>query len=141
MFFKNDIAVKKFVCRHGETKKPFKIMVLGKQCKFKRSPYCISCTEKYLNKFSTICHTCGWPILPGMPAGQLWDIDPKHFHVHVPISDDCFCGIVPCFGRWGKGEFIPMRDLAGKYAKLFSSKEFAVAEDLIVNNDMPAIFF
>jgi hypothetical protein len=98
----------KFVCAHGKTKHNFKVMVLGIECEFKKSPMCPPCTEQYLNKVSTLCASCKRPIFPGTPVGQVWHGAPHSF-THLTF-ECCDTGGLYC-GQWGEGRLLTLHEL------------------------------
>lgn len=98
----------KFVCTHGKTRHNFKVVVLGVECELEKSPMCPSCTEQYLNKFSTLCASCGRPIFPGTPVGQAWHGAPHPF-THLAFGC-CDSGGLYC-GQWGEGRLLTLHEL------------------------------
>ncbi len=98
----------KFVCIHGKTEYNLKVTVLGVECEFEKLPMCPSCTEQYLNKFSTLCASCKRPIFPGTPVGQAWRGAPHPF-THLTFGC-CASGALHC-GRWDEGRLITLHEL------------------------------
>ena len=98
----------KLVCAHGKTKHNIKVWVLGVECEFEKSPMCPTCTEQYLNKFSTLCASCKRPIFPGTPVGQAWHGAPHPF-THLTFQC-CDTGGLYC-GRWGEGHLVSLHEL------------------------------
>jgi hypothetical protein len=99
----------KFTCTHGKTRHNLKVTVLGVECEFSNSPMCSSCTEQYLNRFSTLCASCERPIFPGTPVGQAWSGAPRPF-THL-TSECCESGALYC-GRWDEGHLITLHELS-----------------------------
>jgi hypothetical protein len=104
--FKERSQAERLVCKHGPTKRPFTITVLGLECKFGSSPYCIPCSEEYLNRFSTVCDTCGRPILPGTAVGQAADKNAVYPYTHNTF--DCREPDSSICGKWGEGKLISL---------------------------------
>jgi len=100
-----EATTKKYHCEHGTTDHAFEIVVLGKTVKFKGSPLCIPCTEKYMNKFSTYCALCDEPILPWMAVG-CGGIGSSHPYAHLECS-----GTAVYCGQWGEGRLIGLDEL------------------------------
>ena len=98
----------KFICAHDKTKRNIKVKVLGIECEFEKLPMCPTCTEQYLNKFSTFCASCKWPIFPGRPVGQAWHGAPYPF-THLTFRC-CDTGGLYC-GQWGEGRLISLHEL------------------------------
>lgn len=98
----------KFTCTHGNTKHNLKVTVLGVECEFWESPMCPTCTEQYLNKFSTLCASCKRPIFPETPVGQAWHGAPHPF-THLTFRC-CDTGALYC-GRWDEGRLIMLHEL------------------------------
>jgi hypothetical protein len=101
----------KFVCEHGTVKGGFQVVVFGIEFELEESPLCPKCAEEYLNKFSTLCASCGLPIFPGTPVAQAW-IDAPHPYIHLSFSCG-YCGGLYC-GQWGEGCLITLHELNPK---------------------------
>lgn len=96
------IPKKGLTCPHRK-RKNFVIWVKGTKCKFRSSPLCPSCTEEYLNKYSTICAKCGKPIFPGTPvAVASWE---GALYPYTHMTFDCGEPAAYC-GTWGEGKLI-----------------------------------
>lgn len=73
------------------------VFVFGQAVKIVQSLYCRDCAEVKLNAWSTICNTCGTPILPGQPVAS----DPfASGFTHYTSSCAAFAELYA--GQWGQ---------------------------------------
>src|SRR3989338_1127048 len=94
---------KTFGCVHGGDRHDFCATVLGVECKLVNPPKCQTCAEEYLNKFSTLCHSCKRPIFPGERVA-LSGSQPTYTHVEEGAGG-LYCG------QWGEGQLITLHEL------------------------------
>lgn len=125
-----DKGDEKIVCTHGKMKGKFHLNVLGVSCEIKitKKWFCPSCLHKYLNKYSTLCASCGRPIFPGEPVGVAWK---EAFHPYTHLTFKCcYTGEMLC-GRWGEGMLVTLYELCPEeYPK---EKECSVIELMFYN--------
>jgi hypothetical protein len=97
-----------FHCLHEKPTGRMTVTVFGLELNFKGSDLCQQCAEVFLNQNSTVCASCGRPILPGMEVGQAWRGAP---HPYTHLLDRC-CGSGALFcGMWGNGRLITLHEL------------------------------
>lgn len=99
-FFSRNSADACPLCYHPKRPGSFKVMVFGREYDL-FSSYCLECTEKFLNKYSTLCAVCGKPIFPGESVARAAVGAPYPF---THLSEKCCpSGGLYC-GHWGKGK-------------------------------------
>ena len=90
------------------------ISVLGDIVLIKTTGHCVSCIEKYANRYSTPCVVCNRPILPGTPVGNgvVGKYGTGVAHLEGGKYD---CATAATFaGTWGEGKAIPHPALVGR---------------------------
>ena len=101
-------AKEELSCPHGGTEHGLRVTVLGVKCTLTRSPMCLYCTETYLNRYSTLCASCGRPIFPGTAVGRAW-INTPYLYTHLTL-ECCETAAFYC-GRWEEGWLKTLHEL------------------------------
>lgn len=102
------VTVSDLKCGHNPSSRDRTMVIQGKEYLLRESPLCHACTEKYLNEASTVCATCGGPIVPD-DLVAISDIHSPfpYTHATAECSDDpgLWCG------KWGVGTLIALHEL------------------------------
>lgn len=82
-----------------------RVVIRGETFTFTQSRLCKTCTQQYMEEFSTTCGSCGETILVGDPVGAAPDDAPFPY---THLCSDCspFPGLF-C-GHWGEGKLVPL---------------------------------
>lgn len=98
-----------WTCEHGPFSGRKSMTIKGKQIGIDNSMFCDDCTQKYFEKYATLCDKCGDVICPCMPVGQHWGKDKDGNDKLLTVCQKSSCSIPgDICGHWGEGRIMPM---------------------------------